>query len=135
MNCILFYELHSFLWIAFLKLYFLIGCCWCIRILLIFKFCFYPLNLLKFLNSSNSFLSLLNFLWKELSSVQFSSFTQSCPTLCISVDCGTPGFTVHHQFPELTQTHIHRVSDTIQPSHPVMSSPAFNPYQHQGLFQ
>ena len=76
MNCILFYELHSFLWIAFLKLYFLIGCCWCIRILLIFKFYFYPLNLLKFLNSSNSFLSLLNFLWKELSSVQSLSHVQ-----------------------------------------------------------
>ena len=45
------------------------------------------------------------------SSVQFSSVTQSCPTLCNSIDCSTPGFSVHHQLPEFTQTHVHRVSD------------------------
>ena len=53
------------------------------------------------------------------------------------MDCSTPGFPVHHQHPELAQTHVHRVSDAIQPSHPLWSpsSPAFNLFQHQGLFQ
>ena len=53
-------------------------------------------------------------------SVQFSSVTQSCPTLFDPMDCSTPGFPVVHQLPELAQTHVHRVSDTIQPSHPVV---------------
>ena len=68
---------------------------------------------------------------------QYSSVTQSCPTLCNPMDCSTPGFSVHHQLQELTQTHDHRVSDAIQPSHPLSSSspPAFNLSQHQGLFQ
>ena len=52
------------------------------------------------------------------SSVQFSSVTQSCPTLCDPMNCSTPGLPVHHQLPEFTQTHVHRVSDAIQPSHP-----------------
>ena len=67
----------------------------------------------------------------------FSSVPQSCPTLCDSMDCSTLGFPVHHQLLELTQTHVHRVSDAIQPSHPLSSpSPsAFNLSQHQGLFQ
>ena len=51
-------------------------------------------------------------------SVQFSSVTQSCPTLCDPVNRSMPGLPVHHQLPEFTQTHIHRVSDAIQPSHP-----------------
>ena len=57
--------------------------------------------------------------------------------LCNSVDCSTPGFPVQHQLPEPTQTHVHRVGDAIQPSHPLLSpSPlAFNLSQHQGLFQ
>ena len=56
---------------------------------------------------------------------QFSSVAQSCPTLCDPMDCSTPGFPVHHQLLELTQTHVHRVSDAIQPSHPPLSpSPA-----------
>ena len=50
-----------------------------------------------------------------------SSVTQSCPTLCNSMDCSTPGFPVHHQLPELAQTHVNRVSDAIQPSHPLSS--------------
>ena len=55
------------------------------------------------------------------------SVAQSCPTLCNPMDCSTPGFPVHHQFPELAQTHVHRVSDAIQPSHPLLSpSPALN---------
>ena len=56
----------------------------------------------------------------NLSSVQFSSVTQSCPTLCHPMNRSTPGLPVHHQFPEFTQTHVHRVSDAIQPSHPVV---------------
>ena len=69
--------------------------------------------------------------------IQFSSVAQSCPTLCDPMDCSTPGFLVHHQLPEFTQTHVHWVGDAIQPSHPLSSpSPAaFNPSQHQGLFQ
>ena len=69
--------------------------------------------------------------------LQFSSVAQSCPTLCDPMDCSTPGLPVHHQIPEFTQTHVHRVSDAIQPSHPLLSPspPAFNLSQHQGLFK
>ena len=72
-----------------------------------------------------------------LKEVQFSSVSQSCPTLCDPMDCSMPGFPVYHQLPELTQTHVHRVSDAIQTSHPLLSPspPAFNFFQHQGLFQ
>ena len=72
-----------------------------------------------------------------ISSVQFSSVAQSCPTLCDPINCSTPGLPVHHQLPDFTQTHVHRVSDAIQPSHPLLSSspPAPNPSQHQSLFQ
>ena len=70
-------------------------------------------------------------------SVQFSSVAQSCPTLCALMNCSTPGLPVHHQLPEFTQTHVHQVSDAIQPSHPLSSpSPhAPNPSQHQSVFQ
>ena len=73
----------------------------------------------------------------SLSSVPFSSVAQSCLTLCDSMDCSTPGLPVHHQLPELTQTHVCWVGDAIQPSHPLSSPfpPAFNLSQHQGLFQ
>ena len=57
----------------------------------------------------------------HLSSVRFSSFTQSCPTLCDPMGCSTPGFPAHHQLLELAQTHVHRLSDAIQPSHPLLS--------------
>ena len=68
--------------------------------------------------------------------VQFSSVTQSCPTLCDPMDCSMPSLPVHHQLPEFTQTHVHWVDDAIQPSHPLSSpSPTFNLSQHQGLFQ
>ena len=69
-------------------------------------------------------------------SVQFSSVTQSCPTLCDPMNRSTPGLPVHHQLPEFTQTHVHLVSDAIQPSHPLssLSPPAPNPSQHQSLF-
>ena len=71
------------------------------------------------------------------SSVQFSSVTQSCRTLCDPMNCSMPGLPVHHQLPESTQTHVHRVGDAIQPSHPLSShySPAPNPSQHQSLFK
>ena len=64
-------------------------------------------------------------------------FTQSWKTLCDPTDCSMLGFPIHHQLPKLTQTHVHRVSEAIQPSHPLSSpSPlAFNISQHQGLFQ
>ena len=75
--------------------------------------------------------------FKYLSSVQFSSVAQSCPTLCNPMNCSTPGLPVYHQLPEFTQTHIHPVSDAIQPSHPLSSPspPAPNPSQQQSLFQ
>ena len=68
---------------------------------------------------------------------KFSSVTQSYPTLCNPRDCSTPGLPVCHQLPELAQTHVHRVSDAIQPCHPLLSPslPAFNVSQQQGLFQ
>ena len=69
--------------------------------------------------------------------MQFSSVAQSCLTLCNPTDCSTPGFLVHHQLPELAKNYVHRVGDTIQPSHPLLSPspPAFNPSQCQGLFK
>ena len=70
-------------------------------------------------------------------SVQFISVTQLCLTFCDPMNCSMPGLPVHHQLREFTQTHVHRVSDAIQPSHPLSSPspPAPNPSQHQGLFQ
>ena len=69
--------------------------------------------------------------------VKFSSVAQSCPTLCDPVDWGMPGLPVHHQLPEFTQTHVHPAGDAMQPSHPLLSPspPAFNLFQHQGLFK
>ena len=80
----------------------------------------------------SSFIQVLSF-----QILQFSSVAQSCLTLCDPMDCSTPGFPVHHQLPEFTQTHVHRASDAIQPSHPLSSPspPAPNPSQHQSLFQ
>ena len=77
------------------------------------------------------------FLQIQFSSAQFSSAAQPCLTLCNPMNRSTPGLPVHHQLPEFTQTHVHRVSDTIQPSHPLSSPspPAPDPFQHQGLFQ
>ena len=68
---------------------------------------------------------------------QIRSVAQSCPTLCDTMNRSTPGLPVHHQLPEFTQTHVHRVSDAILPSHPLLSPspPAPNPSQHQSLFQ
>ena len=77
--------------------------------------------------------------WKYITcaSVQFSSVAQSCPTLCDPMNCSTPGLPVHHHLPEFTQTHVHRVYDAIQPSHPLLSPspPICNLSQQQGLFK
>ena len=75
--------------------------------------------------------------WMDLLAVQIRSVAQSCPTLCDPMNRSTPGLPVYHQLPEFTQTHVHRVSDAIQPSHPLSSPspPAPNPSQHQSLFQ
>ena len=68
--------------------------------------------------------------------VQFSSVTQSCLTLCDPINCSMPGLVVHQQLPESTQTHVQWVGDAIQPSHPLSSPspPALNLSHHQGLF-
>ena len=75
------------------------------------------------------------FIHEEIASVQFSSAAQLCPTLCDPMNCSTPGLPVHHQLPEFTQIRVHRVSDAIQPSHPLSSPspPAPNPSQRQSL--
>ena len=83
------------------------------------------------------FFSILSCPLHIISSFQFSSVALSCLTLCNPMNCSTPGLPVHHQLPELTQTHVHRVSDAIQPSHPLSSPspPSPNPSQHQSLLQ
>ena len=75
--------------------------------------------------------------WLMPPDLQLSSVAQSCPTLWDAMNRSTPGLPVCHQLPEFTQTHVHRVSDSIQPSHPLSSPspPAPNPSQHQSLFQ
>ena len=72
-----------------------------------------------------------------LSSSVISSVTQLCLILCDPMDCNTPEFPLHHQLLEFTQTHVHWVSDAIQPSHPLLSPspPTFNLSQHQGIFK
>ena len=79
----------------------------------------------------------INQVTRKVHSIQFSSLAQSCPTLWDPMDCSMPGLPVHHQLPELAQTQVHQAGDAIQPSHPVLSPspPAFNLFQHQGLFQ
>ena len=78
-------------------------------------------------------------LWgiSHIFSFQFSSVSQSCPTLCNPVNHSTPGLPVHHQLPDSTQTHVHWVSDAIQPSFPLSSPspPALSLSQYQGLFK
>ena len=73
----------------------------------------------------------------NLSQHQFSSVSQSCLTLCNPMNCSTPGLPIHHQLPESTQTHVHWVSDAIQPSPPLSSPfpPTFNLSHYQGLFR
>ena len=76
-------------------------------------------------------------IWRSIKSYQISSVAQSCPNFCNPMNRSTPGLPVHHQHPEFTQTHVHLVSDAIQPSHPLSSpsSPAPNPSQYQSLFR
>ena len=85
------------------------------------------------INTSQTILGSFSKCLKNL--VQFSSVTQSCPTLCDPMNRSMPGFLVHHQLLEFTQTHVHWVGDAIQPSHPVFSPspPAPNPSQHQSF--
>ena len=84
----------------------------------------------------NSIVSLSNWRWNK-KMLQFSSVSQSCPTLCSPMNRSTPGLPVHHQLLKFTQTHVLRVCDSIQPSHPRSSPspPAPNPSQHQSLVQ
>ena len=86
---------------------------------------------------AHSFIELDKAVMQVIILVQFSSVGQLCPTLCDPMNRSTPGLPVYHQLQEFTQTHIHRISDAIQPSHPLSSPspPAPNPSEHQGLFQ
>ena len=70
-----------------------------------------------------------------MSPPQFNSGAQLCQTLCDPMDCSTPGLPAHYQLPEFTQTHVHQVSDAIQPSHPLLSPfpPTPDPSQHQSF--
>ena len=112
---------------------------WTLSPPLLFQICFWSSQLPTLLLTSFPPVSALPclFLSYDLASVQFSSVAQSCPTLCDPMNCSTPGLPVHHQLPDSTQTHVHRVGDTIQPSHPRSSPspPAPSPSQHQSLFQ
>ena len=104
----------------------------------IFRICALCKKLVKlcFTFVTLSYINHLYFL-NTICSAMFSSVAQSCPTLCNPVHCSMPGLPVHHQLLEFTQSHVHRVGDAIQPSHPLSSPspPAPNPSQHQGLFQ
>ena len=80
----------------------------------------------------------LSYLENPMNSMKvYSSVSQSCQAFCDHMDCFTPGFSIHHKLQELAQTHVDRVGDDIQPSHPQLSPshPAFNLSEHQGLFQ
>ena len=100
---------------------------------LIGLFIFLVLSCLYILEFNSLFMPFISF----LGSVQFRSVAQSWPTLCEPVNRSMPGLPVNHQLPESTQTHVHRVGDAIQPSHPVSfpSPPDLNPSQFQGLFK
>ena len=76
-------------------------------------------------------------MYSTLTSVQFSSVAQSCPTLCKPMNRSKPGLPIHQKLPEFTQTHAHQVGDAIQPSYPLSSpsAPGPNPSQDQSLFQ
>ena len=111
---------------------------WCSRwFSLIHKSLCLTLNVVKniYILNRQSTDILLVWLFNKFSD-QFSSVAQSCLTLCDPMDFNTLGFPVHHQLPDLTQTHVHCIGDAIQSSHPLSppSLPAFNPSWHQGLF-
>ena len=111
-----------YLFICWLTLY--ASCTW-------ISVTFFRFETFSFIISSNTFYAPFS------SPFQFSSVAQSCLTLCDTMEWSTPGLPFHHQLPEFTQTHVHWVSDAIQPSHPLLSPspPALNPSQHQGLSQ
>ena len=93
----------------------------------------FKINFIKFFSHK----LMLLFLTIPMFISQFSSVAQSCPTLYDPMNCSTPGHPVHHQLLEFTQTHVHRVSDAVQPSHPLLSPslPALNLSEHQDLFK
>ena len=105
--------------------------------------CFFddPVDAGNLISDSSAFsktsLNIRKFTVHVLLKPQFSSVAQSCPTLCDPMNRSMPGLPVHHHLPEFSQTHVHRVHDAIQPSHPRSSPspPAPNPSQHQSLFQ
>ena len=99
--------------------------------------CLFICFLLLFSMPCNFLLKVWRVYWVIVLEVQFSSFTQLCPTLCDPMNHSTPGLPVHHQLPEFTQNHVHWVGDAIQPSHPLSSPapPALNLSQHQGLLK
>ena len=112
----------SFIFTHILILFFIYSViCWLLRTV------FFSLHMLEF------FIVFFFFFFPA----QYSSVIQSCPTLCDPMNCSMPGLSVHHQLPEFTQIHVHRVDDAIQPSHPLSSPspPAPNPSQHHSLFQ
>ena len=92
-------------------------------------------NKIKWLHKNGTLSERIAALYKKR--IQHNIVTQSCPTFCDPVDCSTPGFPIHLWLWELAQTHVHQVSDAVQPSHPLSTPfpPAFNLSQHQGLFQ
>ena len=96
-------------------------------------FCFFSLPFRAIISPQGLFLGYKEHLISKR--LLFSSVAQSCPTLCNSMDCSTPSFTVHPQLLELAQIHVHQVSDAIQPSHALLSPspPALD--LHQGLFK
>ena len=136
---------HSFLWISNISLYIYITSSLSIHLLMDIMF----FHVLAIVNSAAMNVGVgecffLNYSFSldicpgvGLQDHQFSSVTPSCLTLCDPLDCSMPGFPVHHQLLGPTQTHVHLVSDAIQPSHS-LSSPfpfTFNLSQHQGLFK
>ena len=84
-----------------------------------------------------SYLSIYLYIYSICQFSSVSSVAHSCPTPCDPMNCSIPGLPVYHKLLEFTQTHVHRLSDAIQPSHPLSSPspPAPNPSQHQSLFQ
>ena len=105
--------------------------------LLLLSSIFQSISLFQWVGSLHRVAKVLELKLKhQFSSVHFSSVAQLCMTLCHPMDCSMPGFPVHHQLWDFTQTHVCRVGDALQPSHPLSSpSPAFNLSQHQGLLQ
>ena len=94
-----------------------------------------PVLILRMINEKMLTLKYM-YIGYRILSVEFSSVS-ACPTLCKPMDCSTPGFPVHYQLPESTQTDVYIVGDAIQPSHPLLSPtpPALNLSQHQGLLK